>query len=68
MRELDRKDLDYCGQEFFLLDLNMVIWAMVKKSFREINFEIVFQNDSLDNKKLEEHQAGRERKSGRLKD
>lgn len=68
MRELDRKDLDYYGQEFFFLDLNMVMWAKVKKSFREINFEIVFQNDPLDNKKLEEHQVGRERKSGRLKD
>lgn len=68
MHELDRKDLDCSGQESFFLDLNMVMWAVMKKSFREINLEIVFQNDPLDNKKLEEHHVGRERKSGRLKD
>ena len=46
----------------------MVVWAVVKKSFRKINLEVVFQSDPLDNKKLQEHQVGRERKSGRLTD
>lgn len=68
MHELDRKDLDYYGQEFLFWDLNMVVWGVVKKSFRKINLEIVFQSDPLDNKKLQEHQVGRERKSGRLTD
>lgn len=48
--------------------LNMVVWAVAQKSYKGVNLEIVFQNDHLDNKKLEKYQVSRERKYGRLTD